>query len=803
MKKTILILFSALIACGATAHQIGENEAKAIAATKVAGLSKNAVRIQAKGSNAAQASAPVYIFSAPQGGFAIVAGDDSMPNMLLAYSETGHFDLNNCHPAMLSWLDEMSAFIAAGDFSTVRRSSLDYSNPVEPLIKTKWDQDDPYNMLTPLAESGKHCPTGCGATALAQIMNYWQYPKEGGLCEHSYNWNGQTLSVDFRQSRYDWDNMADIYDSNATEAQKEAVAKLMYDCGVAMNMEYAEESSNAIAVNSAIGIVDILGYSKSLRVRAREIVPADEWDGLVKGELDAARPVFYMGFTESDEGHAFVCDGYDSEGMYHINWGWGGYNDGYYDLDTLDPDGQGTGGAASGQGYSTGQIILTGLQPAQAEDKAAEGWEMAVYSYFTEPLDAEGTKFNMQIMLVNSGYRPFYGNIFYNRYKDGDSTPEVEAECLESVDEDGAVAPGEVCKLVIENLDASSLEDGKYTIELLVAGHDTPQDQYVVTSHIMAAPLEFEIKDGKVVYDSRPVIQVNDYSLEDLDMYVTALDGVRSKYAKLTLSLLNLSGIPYHNSFSIKLIYKNGVMMDLSQWAINLYEAQKIEPGEAIDIECPIYFNVASEVKIIVNENPVGDNPSQDAIFKENEITFVSEDEYHELIFADDPGYAESDGKLTFTVPVASCMGNPASQDPDFEYEMEREIECVVFDPVKEEIVATDKQTYSGQWHEINELVFAPDAVLENGSYVVAFLYKSAPNIMGEVLDLNLGVEEGVEGLPVTVTTSAINSIVSDTDNGCEEVYSISGTRVADASTLAPGLYISRKGNVVSKIIIK
>ena len=238
-------------------------------------------------------------------GFVIVSGDDSLTE-LVGYSDSGSFDPDNMPDNMRSWLQAYSGYVAsvqAGD-SKAKRQQLGNVTTivVRPFVTTEWNQGEPYDRLTPLLDNGAHCATGCVATAMAQVMKYYEWPERGeGSNSYEYGSYG-TLSMDFSQSVYDWDNMLDIYSSYYDEdyniipeyndTQAGAVAKLMYDCGISVNMMYGNSSG---AYDPAIpnAFNKFFKYKSSLYYR--DNMSSKAFMDILLSELDGKRPVLICG----------------------------------------------------------------------------------------------------------------------------------------------------------------------------------------------------------------------------------------------------------------------------------------------------------------------------------------------------------------------------------------------------------------------------------------------------------------------------------------------------------------------------
>ena len=358
-----------------------------------------------------------YVYNLAKGGFVIVAADDCV-EQVLGYSENGSFNINAIPENMRYMLDEYtkeinfaiehsqdvvtpgSVAFAATEMATERAA-------VPPLLTTKWNQESPFNDKCPMYDNERRCATGCTATAMAQIMNYFEWPKTGqgsNSYNQSINGNTMTLSVDFSDVTFDWDNMLDVYYSSATDAQNDAVATLMYCAGVSANMEYGL-SSGASSLYAYQAFLRNFDYDKSLRYIHRWFYSPNEWNDLLYNEVANGRPVLYAGYN-SRSGHAFVCDGYSSDNLFHINWGWGGMSDGYFRLSALNPTGQGVGGSDSG--YNGGQEIIYGFAPNKGTtDISVRAGTIGDFTCTTTSVAASD---------VASTTIAFNGGIIYDRY---------------------------------------------------------------------------------------------------------------------------------------------------------------------------------------------------------------------------------------------------------------------------------------------------------------------------------------------------------------------------------------------------
>jgi hypothetical protein len=353
MKKRILTLILLLVAATfvAEANPVGLRTAQEVVVKFMNANSK----VPLRGAedlqlvtiyNISRGDAAFYVFNTPNG-YVIVSADDCA-TPILGYSNEGQFDVNNIPIQLQDYLQDFVEQIQYGienhleaDEQTLQQWELVRTvgrltnsrsdEVVEPLLTTKWSQSSPYNMYVP-----NGYPAGCVATAMAQIMKYWEWPVQG-VGEHSYQWNDQTLSANFIETIYDWDNMLDSYGSS-TQEQKEAVATLMWHCGVAVNMQYAPNSSGASSNDLPSALVNYFGYSDEMSQVYKNNYSDEDWLNLLKSYLDLGCPIHYSGRdTSTGSGHSFVCDGYDANNLLHFNWGWGGYCDGYFSINAMNP----------------------------------------------------------------------------------------------------------------------------------------------------------------------------------------------------------------------------------------------------------------------------------------------------------------------------------------------------------------------------------------------------------------------------------------------------------------------------------
>ena len=277
-------------------------------------------------------------------GFVIVANNDAF-DPVVGYSDSSFSLEDNNHLVwFLSTVTEtMQNKMLNGKTSSAHASPKHSS--LQPLLSSVWNQSAPFNDLCPVATNGSHYPCGCVATALGQIMYFHKYP-DIGAGEKQYSFKpadgvGELLSANFGETHYEWNNMLDSYESgNYTSTQAHAVAEMILHCGVSVEMNYTPTGSGAYSSEAKTGLSKHFRYNENLGLFYRTYYSRDAWMNLIYQELDSNRPIYYAGSDASRGGHAFVLDGYNAEGLVHVNWGWGSNGgNGYYDISLLNPPG--------------------------------------------------------------------------------------------------------------------------------------------------------------------------------------------------------------------------------------------------------------------------------------------------------------------------------------------------------------------------------------------------------------------------------------------------------------------------------
>ncbi len=344
----------------------------------------------------------LYVFDRGNAsGFIVLSADDAAAPVL-GYSDSGSFDAGNIPAQMKWWMEEYGRqmqFARENSLPAYTPSKvLDGYGAIEPLLSTKWNQDAPYNNDCP-SKGSRRAPTGCVATSMAQVMNYFQYPDIGqGRKNYTCGAFGR-LEMNFGVTPFDWDNMLDVYNKGEyNDTQAAAVAYLMKACGYSVEMGYTLESSGAISNEIPGALVKYFKYDEGARYLNRIFFSEEEWSEMIYDNLKNVGPVIYDGSSPQEGGHSFVCDGYDGNGYFHFNWGWGGAADGYFLLNALNPTTQGIGGSAGGFNFS--QDVVLGIRKPTGEPVPAPDPVLSQYGGLI------GSASGMQLSFTLEGWNP-------------------------------------------------------------------------------------------------------------------------------------------------------------------------------------------------------------------------------------------------------------------------------------------------------------------------------------------------------------------------------------------------------------
>ena len=368
-SKLYLALVCLSLSFGVHATPLSPDEALARLSTD--GAAKAAVRNKAVTrlvytQNTENNSPAVYVFNNGNSVYFLSADDVAAP--LLGYAENGSFDPQNLPPQLKEWMEgyameiEMANQNNLGKYKVSAKVSSKERDVIEPLVSTKWNQEPPFNLECPVID-GRTCVTGCVATSMAMAMNYFKYPEKGqGNIKYTTSTYKKSLMMNFAKESFDWGNMLDVYKKGEyDDTQAYAVAYLMKSCGYAIQMDYTPEESGAVSADVAEALKKYFSYDKGTYYALRSFYSPSVWEDMIYDNLKNIGPIIYNGASSIAGGHSFICDGYDGNGYFHFNWGWGGMSDGYFLLNSLSPAALGVGGGAGGFNFRQGAVL--GMQP--------------------------------------------------------------------------------------------------------------------------------------------------------------------------------------------------------------------------------------------------------------------------------------------------------------------------------------------------------------------------------------------------------------------------------------------------------
>lgn len=413
----------------------------------------------------------LYAFNIEGGGYVIASGDDrTIP--ILGYSLTGSIDAESMPDNMRSWLQSY-----ADDISLLSKSYTAFQQtedtglaPITPLLHTTWYQVNPYDLMTPVYEGteksswkGKHSATGCVATAMAQVMYYHRWPQDATTTIPSYtfmyNEKEPCTLPELPATTFKWDQMLSNYTTEqpGTEAQRMAVAELMRYCGQAVKMTYTPEASGTQHEFVVNALRRYFGYSQGTHSANRANYTIEGWKEVIWNELNLKRPVIFGGQSSSG-GHEFVIDGYDGKGMFHVNWGWAGNNDGYFAINVLNPKDNTSVGSASSTdlGFATNQQIILGMEKSTGQETEVPE-VVKKLTIFNELLTVDS------VMAYQAAYTDF--NLEETAYYMGIGIRNDDGTCIPVIQNDttSKYSNGRVIPQYYRTKDLS-LADGSYTL---------------------------------------------------------------------------------------------------------------------------------------------------------------------------------------------------------------------------------------------------------------------------------------------------------------------------------------------------
>lgn len=376
MRKILLLFSLFLMTLVAWGEPIDRNEAlkqaNAFLSSKGIPVRQSLDMAYAQPGKAAEARSLYYVFNVGNDkGFVIVAGDDAV-SPILAYADRGDFSEREMAPAAKAMLESYAQQIEMiqQNPSLAVAASTSYA-AIAPMVETQWNQMEPYNYMCPTIKGeAARSVTGCVATAMAQIIYYHKHPVEQTKAIPAYELSSRYVIPGADPVTLNWDAMQLTYTGSEAEDDPSAlaVAQLMVLCGKSVKMSYSSSASGAASESVPAALKEYFDYDGAAHMVYRDEYANADWEKMIYDELAAKRPVYLSGTSVSGTsavGHAFVCDGYDGEGLFHINWGWGGMSDGFFRLTLLNPDDHGTGGNNGSGGFNMDEGAIIGIQPNQ------------------------------------------------------------------------------------------------------------------------------------------------------------------------------------------------------------------------------------------------------------------------------------------------------------------------------------------------------------------------------------------------------------------------------------------------------
>ena len=479
-------------------------------------------------------------------GFVVLANDDAI-EAVVGVSNKPYTTDTNINPSFQWYLRAANAAIAnrianGQHYSAAIAPSAPLPDHVDPLIETKWQQEAPFNNDVQKDANGNPYLVGCVAITMSQIMRYYKYPTKG-KGSNTYSMNGETLTADFSASPYQWDKMLPIYEKGKyTDEEAKAVSELMRQVGISVNMDYKPNFSSSYTKSAQNALINNFGYNPNMNRYTRNYYSEQEWMDMVYKELSEQRPIYYSGNdSKGGNGHAFVIDGYNADGKVYVNWGWGGYQDGYFDIGILTPENSGD--------YSYYQDMIVGIQPQQQG-----AWRSHLTLYYGSQLTIE--KFSKRAISMgeakvwNVSSTPVNGTLALviegnGQQRDLETTNyQAKDSYWKSISWQRIIIPAD-------------LPDGDYQVYLRFKDDRDANWQVVRSEYgkpnsvvINIANGTFTIKDNRTNYDWVTAIEAPSVSDAEAPVRVYNLQG--HKLLQLPEAAFSVSQLPTHGIFIIK-----------------------------------------------------------------------------------------------------------------------------------------------------------------------------------------------------------------------------------------------------------
>ncbi len=568
---------------------------------------------------------PFYMFNEASGkGFVMVNGSDLMPEVL-GYADSGQLPATaeQLPENMQDWLNYVAAverYLEENPDAAPLLQHAQATEPVAQLMTTTWGQDEPYNDQCP-EKNNRRTVTGCMATSFSQVLNHQKFPTQM-VGQYSYNDHGTTRTVDFEEITIDYDLLLDDYSrGKGTEEERAEVAKLMVNVGHALNIQY-DVQSGAITAMGLRGLIENLGCTKAQALE-RAYYSLDEWNELIQFELRSNRPVILDGHSP-EGGHSFVLDAVDADGLYHVNWGWDGMSNGYYDVSVLLPDNYGTGASASNLGFIYMQDIFVNVcDPALAGPyhTALRGSDQNSTLTASKASAAPGQKVTFSTTVLNFSPEAFVGYVGVVMMKDGEVCDRSMSTALTSIDattlksnRNGSytyTSYGQ--KKISYSYTFPELEDGMYRLYLCAQPKDSEEYDLVHVDHNRTSyRLVYVYGDNISILGDKPedAIFVTDWSVAHEELFTRPSvitvnlnnDGNESRALVYSLALVRPDGFEPEMAVSPTITLAPGetksvsfdVLLNLEgQWLAEIYSQDRVSMSSRYDLVDNCTFDVA------------------------------------------------------------------------------------------------------------------------------------------------------------------------------------------------------------------
>lgn len=579
LGATLLLLSSLPLVAG----PVGREQARATAARLLGTPSE----VTTSALRAGELDPAYYLFNdSERGGFAIISGEEDMTE-LVGYSTTGSIDPSHMPDGLArflrSYTDQVKRVRMGGLRSTYRRVINRPQPVVKPMITTKWGQASPYHDQCPVdRQSGKHAYTGCVATAVAQVMYHHKWPVTG-KGEQTHHVNGfDPQTVDFSKSNYNWGAMTPTYTAqpqgNDTEART-AVAKLMSDIGVASRMGYDISGSGVSMTSAASALVEFFNYTAVYIDREAH---GEIFTQQIKSELDSGYPIVMSGAGAYTAGHAWVCDGYDENGFLHMNWGWDGAGDGYYNIDALRPSSLGIG--AGGGDYNFFQdIIIAHPKKDGVPEAAPHAYDLSIFpgGKFNPTRSTQAQREPFIVTMYAVGYRGF--NTVTARW--GIGVFDAEGKRIQlvasTVDPEGRLFTNGSQYAGNDNiaLNLATLQDGKYDLLPMYVFNKEASPTWKQMRP--AVPISIEIANGQIRVVSEPKTAINLRMLRAPEATTNAYTALP---VPISVRMINESLADAHGHIIVTLINDKGERSEVGRFRHDFFPYTEIDRDLLVDI---------------------------------------------------------------------------------------------------------------------------------------------------------------------------------------------------------------------------